>query len=182
MKASFRHNKMVQVQFDPTSSLLTIRQSGDGAFYEGRVFQRGRGGLGRAGRYSGEGLGSVMSNVWHFLRPMALSAFKTVGKEAADTGSRILSNLAQGANLKETVAEHGQEGVRRVLERATKRMQRGRGLPALKSRRRLKGIKAPALAPHPKVILKPEDLLIGKSVAQSTAIRKRAKKDNLGLY
>ncbi len=170
---------MVQVQFDPTSSLLTIRQSGDGAFYEGRVFQRGRGGLGRAGRYSGEGLGSVMQNVWHFLRPMALSAVKTVGKEAADTGSRILSNLAQGANLKETVAEHGQEGVRRVLERATRRMQRGRGLPAPKRR---KSIKALSLAPHPKVILKPEDLLIGKSVARSTALRKRAKKDNLGLY
>jgi hypothetical protein len=110
---------------------------------------------------------------------MALSAVKTVGKEAADTGSRILSNLAQGANLKETVAEHGQEGVRRVLERATRRMQRGRGLPAPKRR---KSIKALSLAPHPKVILKPEDLLIGKSVARSTALRKRAKKDNLGLY
>jgi hypothetical protein len=110
---------------------------------------------------------------------MAAGAAKSIGREAAETGGRILTNLAQGADLGETVKEEGKEGVRRVLDRASRRFQRGQGLPTRPRRRKtIKG----TLALHPKVIVKPEDILIGKSVARSTAFKKRAKKDNLGLY
>lgn len=173
---------MVQVLFDPGSTRLVVRQSGEGAFYEGRVFQRGRG-IGHAGRYNGEGIGDVLRNVWQYLKPMAMGAAKSVGQEGLEAGGRILSNLAQGANLKDTVKQEGKEGVRRALERASRRFQRGRGLPNAYARRLgKKSIKGRKASLHPEVILKPEDILIGKSVAKSTALKKRAKKDNLGLY
>ncbi len=112
---------MVQVLFDPSTTRLAAaaQQSGEGGltsagadgYYEGRMFQRGRGfgGYGaiasRHHHHSGEGIGDVLHGVWRYLRPLAWSAAKSVGKEAADTGGRILSNLAQGANLKETAAQ-----------------------------------------------------------------------------
>jgi hypothetical protein len=113
---------------------------------------------------------------------MAVGAAKSVGKEGLETGGRILSNLAQGSNLEETVKQEGKEGVRRVLERASRRFQRGRGLPNVGHKRLRKSIKGKKAGLHAQVILKPEDILVGKSVAKSTALNKRAKKDNLGLY
>lgn len=166
---------MVQILFDPSTTHLTVQQTGEG-FYEGRLFQRGRG-FGPGGRHHGEGVGSVLRGVWKFIKPFALGAAKTIGQEGIDAGGRILTNIAQGANLGETIKTEGKEGVRRVLDQASRKFsQQGSGLP-----RNKKNIKNKTLA-HPKVILKPEDILVGKSVAKSTAIKKRAKSDNLGLY
>jgi hypothetical protein len=75
---------MVQILFDPSSTRLPIGQTGEG-FYEGRVFQRGRGGFGYAGRHTGEGIGDVMRGIWRYLRPMAAGAAKSIGREAAET-------------------------------------------------------------------------------------------------
>lgn len=109
----------------------------------------------------------------------------TVGKEAADAGSRILGNIAQGEDLKETVKNEGKEGVKRILEKASRKLQKGSG--AGRRRRRTKRVgrsvgRNKGLNPKSEVILKPDPDLVGKVVPANTALRKRAKSDSLGLY
>jgi hypothetical protein len=178
---------MVHETFDPASIRLSTSQSGEGNYFEGRIFQRGRG-LGYTGRHTGEGMGDVLKTVWRFIRPIAVGAAKTVGKESLGAGGRILSNLAQGADLKDTVQREGKEGVKRVLERASQRLQRGYGARRGRGGRRPRRHRLPSSSVkgsllHPKVVVKPEDVLIGKSIPKSTAIKRRASKsDNLGFY
>ena len=154
---------MVHVTFDPSSTHLIVQQGGE--VYVGKLFQRGRG-------LQGAGLGDVFRNIWRYLKPLATSAAKAVGQEGAETGARILSNLAQGANLKETLETQGKEGVAKILEKASKKIQRGTGL---KRKKRAIHFKTP------KVFLQPEDL-IGKSVPRNKAIKKRPRHDTLGFY
>jgi hypothetical protein len=116
---------------------------------------------------------------------MAVGAAKTVGKEAAETGSRILGNIAQGADLKETVKKEGKEGVQRVLDKATRKMQKGSGLRRRRGiKRRGRSLAARVKGKNPKndVIMKPDPDLVGKVAPVTTAIKKRAKSDTLGLY
>lgn len=171
---------MVHVTFDPSSTRLAGNIQSGGQFYEGEVFQRGRG-AGYPGRHTGEGVGDILRGVWRYLKPMAL----TVGKEAADAGSRILGNIAQGEDLKETVKNEGKEGVKRILEKASRKLQKGSG--AGRRRRRTKRVgrsvgRNKGLNPKSEVILKPDPDLVGKVVPANTALRKRAKSDSLGLY
>jgi hypothetical protein len=116
---------------------------------------------------------------------MAVGAAKTVGKEAAEAGSRILGNIAQGADLKETVKTEGKEGVKRVLEKATSKLQKGSGIRRRRAiKRRGRSLTARAIGKNPKneIILKPDPDLVGKVAPVVTAIKKRAKSDTLGLY
>lgn len=61
----------------------------DGPYYEGRVFQRGRGfgsyarGSVSGSQQAGDGFGDVMRTVWRFIKPLASS----VGKEGMEAGS-----------------------------------------------------------------------------------------------
>jgi hypothetical protein len=132
---------MVHQLFDPASTRLAPRpQSGGGEFYTGRMFQRGRG-LGgyAAGIHSGAGMGDVFRAVWRYLRPYAASAGRALASEGADTAQRILGNLAQGANLNETLKTEGKEGITRLLNRAggpTAPAQSGRGIGGRKRRTR----------------------------------------------
>jgi hypothetical protein len=185
---------MVHCLFDPTTTRLSggstqgdgdssAQVGGGGEYFQGRMFQRGRG-IGYAGRHSGEGMGDVLRGIWRYLKPMA----KSVGKEAAVAGSRILGNIAQGADLKETVKEEGTEGVKRVLEKATRKLQKGSGVARRRGHRGIRrsgrslGGRERGRNPKNQIILKPDPELVGKIVPAGTAIRKRAKSDTLGLY
>ena len=120
---------MVHCVFDPAETRLAP-QVGDGAaeqFYTGRMFQRGRG-LGGYGVHSGAGMGDVFRSVWRYLRPYAASAGKAIAHEGAATAQRILSNLAQGANLNETLRSEGKEGITRLLGRVRPAAQAGSGI------------------------------------------------------
>lgn len=180
---------MVHCVFDPATTRLSgsstagdgdsAQVGGGGEYFQGRMFQRGRG-IGYAGRHSGEGMGDVLRGIWRYLKPMA----KSVGKEAAVAGSRILGNIAQGADLKETVKEEGTEGVKRVLEKATRKLQKGSGVARRRGRRSGRSLGGRERGRNPKnqIILKPDPELVGKIVPAGTAIKKRAKSDTLGLY
>lgn len=154
---------MVHQLFDTSSAGLSHQHGGG---FEGRIFQRGRG-FGTPARH-GAGMGDVFRSVWRFLKPMAMGAVRSIGEEGATAGARILSNLAQGADLKETVKNEGREGVRRVIDRASRSLQKGGGV----SKKR-KSIKV-----HPDVVMKPDDVLVGTSIGK----KKRVRTDNLGLY
>jgi hypothetical protein len=165
---------MVHEVYDPATNIslqvgggVEGEEGGEGIQYggevfSGRLFQRGYG-------HRGAGFGSAISHVWRFLRPYAASAAKAVGAEGAKVGARILENLSQGANLKETAVTEGREGVKNLLEKAAKKM-RGGGLRKGVSRRK-------------KAVMLPGDRFpTGLRVNKRTALKKRARSDTFGFY
>lgn len=139
-------------------------------------FQRGYGHFSSLARQRGAGVGSVLKNIWRYLRPLAATLEpigKAVGKEALATTSRVLEDVASGkADLKESVAQHSREGMKNLLTQATSKLQQtgsGRG-----KRKKIRYNKR-----KPRIIIKPE--LIGQSVP-TRAILKRKRADILGYY
>ncbi|KAH7702049.1 hypothetical protein AAVH_30808 [Aphelenchoides avenae] len=164
---------MVHVRFD--TSRVTIQdllagQSGGGAitFFEGMPFQRGV--------QRGAGVGDVLRRLWRFVVPLASKAgqalaplAKEIGREGLVAGSRVLSDVAEGGDVRSALSKEGRAGVRRLLKRAAAGadIQEGSGARKTK-RRRLAGSN---------VILKPH-ALDGRSC--SVALPKR--RDALGAY
>lgn len=158
---------MVHTLFSTDTTGL-LNQTG-GSFYVGRVFQRGSG-FGYYGRQQGTGMGDVFRSVWRYLVPLAKSAGESIGAEGLETGKRIIENLAQGANLKETVLSEGKEGIAKLLHKAGSKLQRGSGIAYKRQRKH-----------RTKVILHPEDL-IGQTVSTTKANKKRQRSDTFGFY
>ena len=96
---------MVRIKFDPNSVRMCEfeKQIGCGEysyFVGGKPFQRG------FGYYqNGAGVSDFLRSLWRSFLPLAKSAGHAVGKEALSTGFRILENLAQGENIKDSVAK-----------------------------------------------------------------------------
>lgn len=160
---------MVHVTFDPGSLSIAdfIQQTGGGraSYFEGiPPYQRGRG-------QRGAGVGAVFRGLWRYLLPVIRSVGGAVKQEGLATGSRILSNLAEGANLKDTIVNEGKTGVTKVATRLLQKQQ-GRGY----KRRR-----SPA---HRKIIHSPKILGNNEFVRRRRPPPpiKKARSDAFGLY
>lgn len=68
-------------------------------YFQGTRYQRGFGILGTAGK---------------FLLPIFKNIASTAGQEALTAGRNILEDVAQGRSVKESVKEHGSEGLQKV--------------------------------------------------------------------
>jgi hypothetical protein len=68
------------------------------------------------------------------MAPIAKEAGRAIGQEGIATGARVLNELVQGREAKEAIASEGQEGIKRLLDRASARMQRGSGGGGAKKR------------------------------------------------
>jgi len=165
---------MVRVIFDGSNLSLERIQTGSGpiAYFEGFPYQRGYGSI----RQRGAGVGSVLKTIWRYLKPItatispiAASIGKEIGKEGLETSARVLSKVVQGGDIQEALAGESKEGVRRLLSKASSRLQEGGG-----QRRKRKN------QSKTRIILKPNDL-IGQTVPQSTLLKKR-RVDSLGYY
>ena len=163
---------MVHSVFDPNSVTLDeFFQSGYGvssAYFQGVPRQRGYG-------FRGAGIGSIFRSLLRMIIPLAKGAGKAVGKEALVTSARILDNIAQGQELKETIKSEAKEGVRRLGKRVIG--QSGSGVPATK-RRRIR--MSPKKKGHKKSRITKKDLL-GKKVIEAIALR-TPPKTRLGYY
>lgn len=157
---------MVHVIFDPGSLSIAdfIHQTGGGAtYFEGiPPYQRGRG-------QRGAGVGAVFRGLWRYLLPVIRSVGNTVKHEGLAAGSRILSNLAEGANLKDTLINEGKTGVTNVATRLLEKQQ-GRGY----KRRR-----SPA---YRKVIHPRMRRALGKAQFIRKSTSKKPRSDAFGLY
>lgn len=156
---------MVHVIFDTNSVGLDdfIQFGGGNAYFEGiPPYQRGRG----AFRQRGAGVGSILRGLWRTLLPILKTVGSTVKKEGMATGGRILSNLAEGGNLQQTLLNEGKTGVTNIANQL-KANQQGRGV----IRRR-------------KIALKPS--LIKKRVGERSNSKLRSLKksriNTFGLY
>jgi hypothetical protein len=155
---------MVRIKIVKRSAgLLGNNLQSGGSFYVGKVYQRGRG-FGHYSRQNGAGMGNVFRGVWRFLLPYVKQAGKAVGQEGLEAGSRILNNLVQGADLKQTVLQEGQEGVTYWRAKNYKLGNQGEDVENQK----------------PKSFFTEE--LIGRSVPRVKALKKRNRFDSLGLY
>ena len=120
---------MVHAIFDPMDVTLDeFFQTGSGFYYQGLPYQRGYG-------MRGDGIGSIFRTLVRYILPVAKKAGKSVGKEALATSARILDNIAQGAELKETVLTEAKRGVKRLANRVNENtensedVQTGSGSP-----------------------------------------------------
>ena len=156
---------MVRVLFDGSQIRYSNFQTGSGHF-----IQTGYGSFDSGfPRQRGEGVANILRGLWRYIRPMAMSAGKTLGQEGLATTARVLNNVVQGGEVKEALETEGRQGLSNILEKAQKKLQKGRGYKR-KGRRK------------PQVIIKPNDL-IGKSVPEVSIIKsKRNRSDIFGKY
>lgn len=78
-------------------------------YFQGLRYQRG---------------GGVLGSIARFLMPIAKNIASTVGQEGISAGTKMLSDIAEGKNLKETLMEHSKKGLENI---ATKLQQCGKG-------------------------------------------------------
>uniref|UniRef100_A0A914ICC2 Uncharacterized protein n=1 Tax=Globodera rostochiensis TaxID=31243 RepID=A0A914ICC2_GLORO len=129
---------MVRVIFDGSNLRLDkfYQQTGSGpiAYFEGLpTFQRGYGYFLGVPRQKGAGVGAVLRNLWRYLRPM-ISAAKPyaaniateLGKEGLETGARVLNQVSKGGDIKDALLAEGKEGAKKLLDKASSSLQKGR--------------------------------------------------------
>lgn len=169
---------MVHVIFDPSAVTLDeLFQEGGGFYFQGIPFQRGYG-------YRGAGIGSLFRSLIRYILPLAKRAGKSVGKEAIITGAKILDNIAQGAEFKDTLKTEVKRGTKRLAQRYANSngVQEGAGA---KRRKVAPKRKTPALPTKqvakkkvPKRFTKRE--LLGRRVLQELV--QKTPKNRLGFY
>uniref|UniRef100_A0A914HC94 Uncharacterized protein n=1 Tax=Globodera rostochiensis TaxID=31243 RepID=A0A914HC94_GLORO len=151
-------NLLQVIAVEGKSGSVFYQQTGSGpiAYFEGLpTFQRGYGYFLGVPRQKGAGVGAVLRNLWRYLRPM-ISAAKPyaaniateLGKEGLETGARVLNQVSKGGDIKEALLAEGKEGAKKLLDKASSSLQKGRG----KRKRRGKKTKA-------EIILKPFDVI-----------------------
>ena len=111
---------MTHVFFDPDnidwSSFLAV-QEGRGKYFVGTRYQRGYG---------------ILQNIARFLLPIAKNVASVAGQEGISAGTKILGDISQGRNIKESLMEHGKSGLENL---ATKMQQCGKGKQVKRRRR-----------------------------------------------
>ncbi|KAL3110281.1 hypothetical protein niasHT_012699 [Heterodera trifolii] len=149
-----------EVPFEFGQVVLTLqfkKQNGGGvSVFEGApTFQRGYGYFLGVPRQKGAGVGSVLRNLWRYLRPMVSAArpyaaniAAEIGKEGLETGARFLNEVSKGGNIKDALVSEGKEGAKKLLDKASSSLQKGRG------RRKRRGGRKKA-----EIILKPSDVI-----------------------
>ena len=91
--------------------LEQARQTGHGFTngFEGLAFQRGN------------GLGSFFGRLFRSILPVAKkvgkAALKTVGKEALNMGANVMSDVAEGANVKQALRQRGKTAGKNLLRK-----------------------------------------------------------------
>lgn len=93
---------------------------GSGAAYPvftGMPYQRGAGG----------GIGSVFRSLWRFILPIGRQVSAAVGRQGLESGARVLSNLLDGKELKETLVSEGRSGLKNLLDKASENLGKQKG-------------------------------------------------------
>ena len=100
------------VFFDPDAvdwSSFLNNQEGRGKYFVGSRYQRGHG---------------ILSNIARFVLPIAKNIATTAGQEGLAVGTKILSDMAQGRDIKESLKEHSKQGMENL---SSKFRQCGKG-------------------------------------------------------
>lgn len=71
----------------------TQGQKGRGAYFSGKLFQRGYGGQ------RGRGIGRILGSIFKRALPFLSSASKNLGRAALKTGANVLTDVSEGADF-----------------------------------------------------------------------------------
>ncbi|KAL3114797.1 hypothetical protein niasHT_014611 [Heterodera trifolii] len=66
----------------------------------------------------GAGLGSMFRSFLRFLLPIGRQAGAAIGRQGLESGARVLSNVLDGQNLKESLVSEGRAGLKNLLDKA----------------------------------------------------------------
>ncbi|KAL3106109.1 hypothetical protein niasHT_030396 [Heterodera trifolii] len=87
--------------------------------FTGLPYQRGAGGI-----------GSMFRSFLRFLVPIGRQAGAAIGRQGLETGSRVLSQMLEGRNVKEAMTEEGRAGLKNLLDKAADNLSRQRSAAA----------------------------------------------------
>lgn len=116
----------MHVDFDPLQVQWSALAEADGpigvqfggySVFRGVPYQRGA------------GLAQVFRHVWRYLLPIGKEIGSAIGRQGLESGSKVLNNVLEGRDLRESLASEGRAGLRNLLDKAAKRLdtQSGKG-------------------------------------------------------
>jgi hypothetical protein len=135
-------------------------------------------------RQRGAGVGSVLKNIWRYLKPLAASmhpiasnAAREIGKEGLAATARTLGDVAKGGDLKEALGNQVKQSTQTLLEKAQNKLKGGGRGQSGKGRVK-RGTKNGRANGRRKasVIIKPDYTVPGR------ALIKKRRVDSLGYY
>ena len=71
----------------------------------------------------GAGIGSVFRTLLRYLMPIGKEAIGAIGRQGLESGVRVLSDALDGRSVKESALAHGREGAKRLLQKASSRLE-----------------------------------------------------------
>ncbi|KAL3099594.1 hypothetical protein niasHS_003049 [Heterodera schachtii] len=83
--------------------------------FHGQPFQRGN------------GIGAVFRSLMRYLVPIGKEIGATIGRQGLESGNRVLSNVLEGKDLKESLISEGKVGLKNLLEKAANNVQTQKG-------------------------------------------------------
>ena len=109
-----------------------------------RVYQRGNGLGGLILRKVGSFLRPLFSSFLHAAKPIAKETLKKLGKEGIKEGAQLLTDIAEGQNVKEAVKNSAKRGLKKgkdvvideianTIKRAQKGGRKGKRKPPLQT-------------------------------------------------
>jgi len=105
---------------NPTSDELYHHpQTGGYAIFRGIPYQRGN------------GLGSVFRRLFRYLLPIGKEIGSAIGRQGLESGNRVLSNVLEGKDLKQSLIDEGKAGLKSLLDKASsglEKQQTGQGV------------------------------------------------------
>ena len=109
----------MHIEFDPTkvdwlaythpSSDDNLYQFGGGAYtaFAGVPYQRGA------------GIGSIFRSLLRYLIPIGKQAGAAIGRQGLESGVRVLSDVLDGRNVRQSLADEGRSGLKSLLDKAS---------------------------------------------------------------
>lgn len=142
----------------------------------------------------GTGVGSIFRSLLRYLVPIGKEIGSAIGRQGLETGNRVLTNVLQGQDLKQTLVNESKAGLKNLLEKAAsninaqkgqggfdfKRYQKADALPASIGKKRQKHINRLQSTIGPPTFL--PTVAAGKKKKKQNRSHKKLRIDSLGTY
>lgn len=75
----------------------------------------------------GSGIGSVFRSFLRYMLPIGKEIGSAIGRQGLESGNRVLTNVLQGKDLKDSLVTEGKAGLKSLLEKAANNLERQEG-------------------------------------------------------
>jgi hypothetical protein len=139
----------------------------------------------------GAGIGALFKSLIRFLVPLGKNVGAAIGRQGLESGSKVLSSLVEGKDLKEALKDEGRSGLQQLFQKAaTKLEQKGGGRGKKRKANSRKVINRTVKAKKRKLFSKIGPPLFPSSLSRRKTAKNKSKKiprkqlrfDALGPY